>query len=260
MNFFIPTSDARAIKLAALLKPNEKTFGDSFEYITILPIPFTTDGVHLNKSDMKIEALYDRVAPGGLYIGYDLPRELSELIEKNGGVIIDVSKSESFLLKNAALTADGALGYILTHFNKAPRDMKIAIIGLGRIGNELLKLLLFMRSRVCVFTRTPTKGLMLAENTVDTRLVSYKDPDKVRHGFLGFDIVVNTAPQRLIGQSDLADLSGVSVIELASGENMPKELKHVRLMSIPATMYSDSGGRVYYEAAMENLLFLQENL
>ncbi len=260
MYFFIPTSDARAIKLASLLKKNERIPQLGLKSVTVLPIPFSTDGVYLSKSDMKIEALFERVKDAGLYIGYGLPEKLSALIEENGGIIIDVEKSESFLLKNAYLTAQGALGYILTEFNKVPKDLKVGIIGLGRIGKEILKLLLFMNSSVCIYTRGPTKGLFLAQNDIDARLVSYENPDDYCHGFKGLDVLINTAPKRLIGKMDLDDLKDTAVIELASGKNMPNGLKYTPLMSIPANMYPSSGGKVYYEAAMENLLFLEEKL
>jgi dipicolinate synthase subunit A len=261
MHFFIPTADARAIKLASLLKKNEDSLKDSFDYITILPIPFTRDGVHLSKSDMKIESLFERDVGRGLYIGYDIPKKLCDFVEARGSVVIDVKRSESFLLKNASLTAEGTLGYILTNFNKLPRDLRIGIIGFGRIGRELTKLLLFLKTgKLIIYTSTESKGLFLAENTVDTRLVNYTCPDTVRHGFFDIDILINTAPKRLIGAMDLDDLKSASVIELASGDNMPKGLEYTPLMSIPANMYPESGGRVYYESAMENLLFLQENI
>ena len=61
--------------------------------------------------------------------------------------------------------------------------------------------------------------------------------------FADLDILINTAPARLISEKSAKELSGKRVIELASGDNLPPGLSFERMASIPAVTFPKSAGR-----------------
>ena len=67
------------------------------------------------------------------------------------------------------------------------------------------------------------------------------------------DILINTAPARLIGERAAEALSSVRVIELASGDNIPEGINVERLASVPAIMYPASAGAALARSVLRML-------
>ena len=75
----------------------------------------------------------------------------------------------------------------------------------------------------------------------------------IRHGLLDFDVIVNTAPSPLLCSSACELLAGTRVIELASGDNFPRDMKVERLMALPAKAYPVSAGRILARSVLRML-------
>ena len=138
------------------------------------------------------------------------------------------------------MTAVGAVGKILTESSSVPKDLSIGIIGYGRIGKRLLELLLFLGARVVVFTSKEGVRRELCAHGVSA--LPYEALLKTGD-VASLDVLINTAPAPIISDEAIAAFEKTKLIELASGDNFPKNASVTRLMQLPAKMYPRSAGR-----------------
>ena len=223
-----------------------RDLGSRVERLLLLPIPTTRDKKYITATDRPLGGILPLVDGKTLVVGYDIPPELFEGIKGAGGLVYDAARDEEFLIRNAVLTARGALGHLLTSFDRDISDMRIGIVGYGRIGSELLRLLLLFGCAVVVYTTRESVALELCEMGVGAAVISPKTD------FSDLDILINTAPARQIESSALGE---VQVIELASGLNFDPSERVTKLGSIPDALYPITAGRLYAEGAvrfMEN--------
>lgn len=215
-----------------------------YSELVILPIPTTSDGVHLTGSDSTLEELLPTVGAGSFVLGYGIPVGYVEAMEDAGATVCDAAGDEIFLRRNAELTALGTVGVLLTSGRLSPQDMRIGIIGYGRIGSQLMRILLFLGAKVRIYTRRNSTRVELCGYGIDAKLSSEGD-------FSDLDFLINTAPCQILSEKDIRKLvEGTSLIDLASGNNFPEGREIKKLGSIPGIMYPASAGRIYAEAAV----------
>ena len=221
---------------------------DSVKRLVLLPIPTSKDKVHLSGTDKLLDEVFSDAKEGDFFAGYGIDKETKESIREMGGIVYDALDDEDFLCENADETAIGALGYILSTTETVPRDTRFAIVGYGRIGSRLLRMLLFLGGAVKVYTGKESTCLSLCECGVDAHLILRGEPIPKSDT----DIIINTAPTDLSSSFDKGPLpKGLRVIELASGENF-KGIEGVeRLPGIPDKSYGKSAGRSYYNSIMK---------
>ena len=211
----------------------------------VLPIPSSRNGIDISGTDIPLSRLIPLSKEGVVFCTYATPSVFASEIASRGGVVADVAGDEIFEEANAALTAECTLSYIMKNNEWAIRDLKIGIVGYGRIGRTLLELLLFHGAEVTVFTRKNSTRVGLSELGVRAELTSLAD-------FSELDILVNTAPAKLFTREQCESLSGV-VLELAPGENFAYCENVTKLPSLPGKMTPRSAGRLYAEAVLRAL-------
>ena len=215
-----------------------------YSELVILPIPTTRDGFRLTGIDMTLEELSSTVGEGSFVLGYGIPVAYVEAMEDAGATVCDAAGDEIFLGRNAELTALGTVGVLLTSGRASPQDMRIGIIGYGRIGSQLMRMLLFLGAKVKVYTRQNSTRVELSGYGIDAELSSEGNYD-------GLDFLINTAPHRILSDDTLRRIGeGGRVIDLASGDNFPESAKITKLGGIPGIMYPASAGRIYAAAAI----------
>ncbi len=219
--------------------------------ILLLPIPSSKDEKTVNGTNIPLSDLLPLAAPGTLTVGYGLPDAFRLGIRERGGLIADVSRDEEFGRENAALSALGVLGYLLNTSPCAPADLTVGIVGYGRIGRELLRMLLFLGADVRVYSGKETVCHELGKYGVPAVRVCYGRDEKT--DFSGLSVLVNTAPARLVRAEDLPD-PPPRILEVASGDNLPASLPVERLPSLPGRMYPESAGIAYADAVFRMLL------
>ncbi len=208
----------------------------NIEKLYLLPIPSTRDKSTISGTNIYIYDVLDMLDESSMIVGYALPRDFVSRASAVGASVHDVSLDEKFLLANASLTAEATIGIILGTTTRALSDMTVGIVGYGRIGKQLTRLLLYFGSRVRVYTSNRGTLLDLSEQGLTTE-VSDSDAD-----LSGVDILVNTAPVRIFDTENPSFPRDIRVIDLASGVNFPMLPAVERYPSIPAKMFPETAG------------------
>lgn len=222
------------------------------KHLVLLPIPSTRDGVCVANTEIPLSETLGGVGEGSVVIGYGMPDSYIADAKGRGALTLDLSQDEDFLSDNAYITAVGTLGHILTTERRIPRDLVFGIVGYGRIGSQILRMLLFLGARAVVYTSRALTHFELGECGVHSVCISGAQDGK--YDFSGVDILINTAP-RDSSESfpDGRVPEGMRVIELASGNNFPGVVGVESLPSLPGRMYPVSAGRAYAAAALNFL-------
>lgn len=130
-------------------------------------------------------------------------------VEGAGSRVFVYGRSESFLLPNAALTAEGALEILLRKSKRSAEGANVLVTGYGRVARAVCGLFSAVGARITVAARSAEARRDAARDGFDTRGTEE---------LCGcFDAVVNTVPAQIIGESLLEGLTRECVlIELAS--------------------------------------------
>ena len=214
-----------------------------FRLAVLLPIPTTRDNIYITNTEFLLDELKDYAAQGVLFAGYGIPSEVRESLVFSGAAVFDAGKCEKFLLENARISARGALGVLLTDTERDIADMKLGIIGYGRIGREMCRMLLMLGAKVRLFTTRVSVARDLCLDGVSAEVIS-ADCD------LGdLDILINTAPAVIIPDEKIP--KNLEIMDLASGNIFKPSQRLRKLASIPEKMYPKTAGRLYAEAIID---------
>ena len=244
MKISLFSEDKRIVRLADHIR---RKYGRDCGYdgaspprdICLLPIPSVRDGVHITGTDISIDDAITGSAEGTVFVGYGIPYSAVSLINERGGLAFDCEDDGIFVDKNARLTAEGAIGRIMTDGAVALSDMHIGVIGLGRIGSYLCRMLCAIGSAVTAFSSKAVSELYGA------RVLPYSATEDF--DFSALSVLINTAPADVLACARRDTLSAVRVIELASGENIPAEIKYERFAAVPSKMYIESASAAYVD-------------
>ncbi|MFW5780353.1 MAG: NAD(P)-dependent oxidoreductase [Bacillota bacterium] len=117
-----------------------------------------------------------------------------------------------FLMKNAYITAEGALSEIIQKTKVTIMNMPILILGYGRIGKCLARMLKALNAKVTVASK-PEKELAEAEVVVENTI----ELDNLSQCISSFKVIVNTIPLKII-KGELVGLisEDTFILDLAS--------------------------------------------
>lgn len=155
---------------------------------------------------------------GSIKGGGDLQKLLSQLpgdVTVIGGNLPDLAcpawdllKDPRYVSKNAAITAHCALIPAINRLDCTLADCPVLIVGWGRIGKCLARLLRNLDARVTVAARNPADRAIL-------EALGYRAIDTVHIHVSDYRVIYNTAPQMLLPQGadclciDLASRPGI---------------------------------------------------
>lgn len=184
--------------------------------LIFMPIPCTADGIHLNVkySDDEIAAvdLLKFIKPNTLVIMGKAAEDMYKAAMLGGFRIVDIMKREDFAVLNSIPSAEGALQIAMENTDITIWDSRCMVLGFGRLGKVLTKLLISMGARV---TATARKTEDLAWIDVFGAIPVYTDQiDNVLHEQ---DIIFNTIPALILKRERIAKLQNhCLIIDLAS--------------------------------------------
>ncbi len=202
--------------------------------VCLFPIPTVTaaDTLHIRTTDIPLASL---AAPGTLAVGYGLPSAFAEAMGRAGGYAADVAEDDSFTQDNAYLTALGTLSYLLEHLTKDPSTVTVGIVGCGRIGQALCRLLIPLGTRLRVYTRREDIRHALGACGIDSA------DSAAPLCCDGVDVLINTAAAPELFCRTPKPLPPM-IIDLASGKTLPTDIPHISLPSLPARAFPVGAG------------------
>ena len=209
--------------------------------VHLLPIPSSRDGVHITGTEALLADYLSGACEGETVVCYGLAEESIEALIVRGISVIDLAKDEDYIDEGAYLTAVATVGYLLKEAKLSPEDTAVGVIGLGRIGSRLCAMLLALGYSVCAFSGRAALSLG-CEVYPYARLAETDAPR--------LDLLINTAPAKILPPTTPPPLSSAIIIELASGENIPDGIRCVRLPSLPARALPEAAGRAVAKAVL----------
>lgn len=194
-----------------LVKANSLSEALHAAILVLLPLPYSRDGIHINAplstQKIKISSLFPLLSPrqkiaAGL-LGATLPE---------GFEAFDYAASESFAVRNARATVEGALAIAIRETPITLNGANILVVGYGRIGKMLASTLKDLGAKVSVIARRASDRAWALSHGLGGE--SYAS-------FLSLaahcDIIFNTVPATVITKDILTALPRDAVIiELAS--------------------------------------------
>lgn len=126
--------------------------------------------------------------------------------------LIEVMDIDAVAVPNGYLTAEGTLYLAMTRFPVSISELKVAVLGYGRVGKATALLFRSMQSKVVVFSRNKKEIAEGRINRTDMRL--YSGMDSV---LPTIDLIINTVPAKIVDEHVMQLMKdGVLVIDLAA--------------------------------------------
>ena len=192
----------------------------------ILPLPASSDGVHVNCSMMKPDTfeplkmirILDSISTDIPIIGGRFSPSFNSFADSRNFKVIDYFDSEELQIRNAVPTAEGALAIAMNELPITIHNARALVVGYGRVGKTLSNILRALGACVTVAARK-TSDLAYAENCYCNTLKI-----EVRGGKSsltkvgdGYDVIFNTVPCWLFDETVLHSISkNTLIIDLAS--------------------------------------------
>ena len=200
-------------------------------------VPFSSNGIYINNpfSDKKItveEVL--EVAKGKTFIAGGIKPEISKIAENIN--LIDMLKREELAVLNTISTAEGTIQIAMEQTAKTIHGSKVLVMGFGRIGKILAKMLSGIGARVyCEARKNEDFAWIKAYgyNLVELKKLKEKLPQ--------FDIIINTIPSIILTKEYLEQINPecliIDVASLPGGvdTNVAKQLgiRTISALSLP---------------------------
>lgn len=189
---------------------------NSSEYV-IFPVPITRNNQTINAPFSKneiyinnelIDSLKNKKILGGIIIPH-----IEKYVKKGDFSFFDYY-NEDFIKENAALTAEGAIKVFLEHSSKSINKSKFLVLGYGRIGKVLCKILKNMGAGVTASARNIKDKMLIKQNGyhfINTNKIT--DDENLP----SYDVIFNTIPAIILNGSILNKiLKSTIIIDLAS--------------------------------------------
>lgn len=167
----------------------------------LLPVPSFEPGGNV-KGGIVLEDILSMCVPDVTVIGGNLNHPALA-----GYQTVDLLKDPFYVAENAAITAHCALGLILTAIPVTLPGQEVLVIGYGRIGKCIARLLKNLGAAVTVAARKDTDRAMSAALGFEAVAPGCWQPEKYR-------VVVNTVPAPVLDESECS--ANALLLDLAS--------------------------------------------
>lgn len=196
--------------------------------------------VPLRHSHGDVETILERLPQGITVIGGNLDIPALEGYRK-----IDLLTDTEYLAQNASITAHCAVKLALPYLGITLERCPVLILGWGRIGKCLARLLKGLGAEVTVAARKEADRAML--RALGYRAVEFPQLSRMLHGFR---LIYNTVPEKILSESTTFPTECVK-IELASRPGLPGEVIDGR--GLPGKLAPESSGRLIAETILRRI-------
>ena len=211
----------------------------SYSKVVVGPIPLSSDRKNVSTPFSKVKLPLEdllKVLKDKKLIAGNILEFFKEQLEKEEISYIDLIKREEFSVLNAIATAEGTLQIAMEETQKTVHGSKVLVMGFGRIGKILAKMLDGIGAKVSCEARKD-------DDLAWIKAYGYEpiDLDKLNENLSKFDIIINTIPFQILNEERLNLVKkDVVLIDLASNPGgvdrkvaKEKELKLIWALSLP---------------------------
>lgn len=241
MRFFVTGRERRDVYLKYLLEQKGHA-------VSSVP-PW--DGVILSLPRSSVSDEWIPHLPAGQKIlcGITGP-DLDALSKQKGWQMHRILQDARFTEENACLTAEGALFYAAYQSDSSLRGAKCLVIGYGRIGKELTRLLRSMGASVTVAARREESRMEAGEGSVDISQIENVLPS--------VDLAFNTVPHPVIGKHELEKAKRSALLMDLASAPYGIDLEAARSMGLNVSLESGVPGRYCPRTAARLILDYME--
>ena len=207
----------------------------------LLPIPFTRDGIHIFAPESKEKILISDVLSSVSANSLIFAGNVNDITDKR---ILDYGKRETFAIRNAVPTAEGALLLALQNGKRTVSGMRVAIIGYGKVAFATAKLFHAVDADITVFARKE-------QARVEAHMMGYtaKPLDELSACAGEYGLLINTAPARILNREILSKIQKDAwIMELASAP-FGLDFEEAKNLGVHAELASGIPGRFFPETA-----------
>ena len=183
--------------------------------IVIGPLPLSSNGESINtpfsNNKISIDELIDNL-DGKTFIAGAIKPEIYEKVGNSNITILDILKREELAVLNAISTAEGAIEIAIHETPKNLHGNNVLVLGFGRVGKILAKMLDGIGAHVaCEARKTTDLAWIKAYGYEPINLIELKE------NLSRFDIIINTIPYVLLNKEMLQEVKkDAFIIDLAS--------------------------------------------
>ncbi len=221
----------------------------------ILPLPSAADGntvsMPLGGVPLKFTTLAEAMVQNGVkYVcGGKLPSNFTSACAERGIKAFDYYESDSFSIANAIPSAEGAIEIAMRELPITLHGASALVIGYGRIGKVLSRLLSRLGVTVTASARKPSDiAWIRADGYMSTETGKLCELLKEQR----YDVIFNTVPHTVLGEAELAAIPrGTLIVDLASkpgGVDIPTadKMRHnvIWALSLPGKVAPVTSGKI----------------
>lgn len=212
--------------------------------LIIFPLPFTRDNKTINNTQLDISETLS-VIP-------EHTKVFAGMIDKNfkNLNIFDYNEDKEFTLKNSFYTAESAVALAIQNTPFSLSDANILILGNGRIGKFLSKLLVEFDADITVSARRE-KDFEYIKNNGLKHIHTEEICD-----LSSFNVIFNTIPKQVIFDNSINTLKKDSlIIDLASKNSLLSRANslYIDAKALPTKYCMQSSANALYDCILKNL-------
>ena len=237
MRILIIGKEPRDVYLSALCREKGHALPTRGPWdLAVLPLP---------RSEMP-EELADALPAGQKIVCGLTSPELEALAEQHRWKLLRVLQDEQYTQENAVLTAEGAVHAAMSKTDRALAGQQCLVLGYGRIGQALTRMLRGLGVRVTVAARRPESRVAAGPDSIPLESV----PDWLPR----ISLLFNTVPAPLLTEKELSLLPpAAQLFELASPP-YGIDLAAAKRLCLAAYLESGLPGRYCPQSAAKTLL------
>ena len=184
--------------------------------IIILPVPVTFDGENINapysKKELSIDEFLDGISPSALVFGGQIKPDIAKALDDKSIKYYDYLKREELAIRNSIPTAEGAIKIAIEETPITIHGSKCLVLGYGRIGKILSKMLAGLGADVTVEARKYADLAMIEGHGFEPLALC-----ELKSCINKFDIIFNTIPTIILDNNILKSVDkDCLIIDLAS--------------------------------------------
>lgn len=227
--------------------------------VVIGPIPVTSDRRNLSMPFSNVKLPVDEFISKlscKAFIAGTVSEEQKRVLEEKNVKYVDVLKREEFTVLNTIATAEGTLQIAMEETQRTVHGSKVLVMGFGRIGKVLAKMLDGIGAKVsCEARKNEDISWIKAYGYEPIHL------NDLNENLGEFDIIVNTIPFQILDSKRL-DLvkKDVVLIDVASNPGgidrkaaKEKDLKVIWALSLPAKV-APLTSAIYIKETIDHVL------